>query len=548
MLLLASAPFRSLCSADASVSSKRGPAPDWGRAERWGVSKCCLTKRASPVPNPIITNRPSRPSQTEGDASKPAPGTRPSGAASLRSALRGAGYAEGAQLLAPPPQDTVQQQGGVNVAAPGVAQRPFHIGAAPEVAAPAEVTPTVRGAGANEVTNPSGAAGANEVTNPSADDATQPAAILAAGDATSPAALPAGNALAVAGAGANEVGVPALDPKAAGLDQHGFQGAGAYTRGNRLGAGGMGEVFALNGSEKQDGPGRVIKAHNNKSTDAAMVKEFGDQKRAMTKDLPPLAPARTAGLPQTLRPASMPARNVARVDGMTTTDVPGAAEKLGVVMPNYPNGDLDKAAGQLRDAKDQGRIEEDLFHGALRYWTRAILVGLANVHAQSMVHSDIKPENIFLDVNYEPQVADFGITAQTNEPAGGSPTRMAPPEQLLSQEVTPAADVYAAGRTVKELSEGCEVTGGESRANYFKHLKLEPTRLTADRGKGMSATADAMTKPVAAERPTISAALGSLMRQTGAMLSPETYQGQKHPTEGHELDGTETPETPDRRS
>ncbi|MDH3496347.1 MAG: protein kinase [Gemmatimonadota bacterium] len=92
---------------------------------------------------------------------------------------------------------------------------------------------------------------------------------------------------------------------------------------------------------------------------------------------------------------------------------------------------------------------------------RALLEGLAKVHAKGVVHRDIKPSNIFLRDD-APVLGDFGIAKRrtASDPtltqpghSPGTPAYMAP-EQLASGDVSAAADVYAVGMVLYEALKG----------------------------------------------------------------------------------------------
>jgi serine/threonine protein kinase len=89
-----------------------------------------------------------------------------------------------------------------------------------------------------------------------------------------------------------------------------------------------------------------------------------------------------------------------------------------------------------------------------------IALGLVDVHAASIVHRDIKPGNILLDVSggsLQAKLIDFGIAnaAVSSFAKGpmGTPPYMAP-EQLDGAPATPAADIWALGITLYELCVG----------------------------------------------------------------------------------------------
>ena len=98
---------------------------------------------------------------------------------------------------------------------------------------------------------------------------------------------------------------------------------------------------------------------------------------------------------------------------------------------------------------------------------RQIASGLAHAHAHGLVHRDVKPSNVMVTDQEGALVAkllDFGVVL--TEPKGergapltasgmrvGTPLYMAP-EQLLSGDVGPSADLYALGVTLHEMLAG----------------------------------------------------------------------------------------------
>ncbi|GAA2511198.1 serine/threonine-protein kinase [Streptomyces gobitricini] len=86
----------------------------------------------------------------------------------------------------------------------------------------------------------------------------------------------------------------------------------------------------------------------------------------------------------------------------------------------------------------------------------ALASALAHVHANGVVHRDVKPSNILLDEAGTPHLTDFGIsrlldsTARTATGALVGTAAYMAPEQVLGRGAGPASDIYSLGLVLLE--------------------------------------------------------------------------------------------------
>ncbi|KAH0786033.1 SEL1-like repeat protein [Histomonas meleagridis] len=84
-----------------------------------------------------------------------------------------------------------------------------------------------------------------------------------------------------------------------------------------------------------------------------------------------------------------------------------------------------------------------------------VAAGMMCIHRCNGIHRDLKPANILLDENYEPRIADFGLSKIQNSEAlqsivGGTPLWMAP-ELFLETQYTNKVDVFAYGMILYQM-------------------------------------------------------------------------------------------------
>jgi eukaryotic-like serine/threonine-protein kinase len=82
-----------------------------------------------------------------------------------------------------------------------------------------------------------------------------------------------------------------------------------------------------------------------------------------------------------------------------------------------------------------------------------VLEAVEFAHARLLIHRDIKPGNVLVDVDGRPKLLDFGISAFSRDGSGASAWSpgFASPEQLARGEVGTASDQYQLGRLLDAM-------------------------------------------------------------------------------------------------
>lgn len=99
---------------------------------------------------------------------------------------------------------------------------------------------------------------------------------------------------------------------------------------------------------------------------------------------------------------------------------------------------------------------------------RPTLTGLKVAHDASMVHRDIKPDNVLINADHQIKLADFGLVRAISESQAttdqivGTVSYLSP-EQILGSKVTAATDVYSAGILLFELLTGKTPFSGDTQ-------------------------------------------------------------------------------------
>ncbi len=129
--------------------------------------------------------------------------------------------------------------------------------------------------------------------------------------------------------------------------------------------------------------------------------------------------------------------------------------------------------------REEGRIHPDV---ALRMTLR-ILAAVDHAHRNGIVHRDIKPQNILVDMDGQVKVADFGIarlkTAQSAEADGDTSAlgsvHYLSPEQARGEVADEQSDLYSVGIVLYEMLTGHVPFDGDTSVSVaLKHVSEAP--------------------------------------------------------------------------
>src|SRR5262245_17387362 len=159
------------------------------------------------------------------------------------------------------------------------------------------------------------------------------------------------------------------------------------------------------------------------------------------------------------------------------------------IVPIYEVAERDGSCYFSMKFVEGGQLDEVVKHAPMSVRQAAELVAKVArtvhfAHGHGILHRDIKPGNILLDVNGEPHLTDFGLARLTETESTvtrtietlGTPSYMAP-EQALghNDHLTSATDVYGLGAVLYHLLTGHPpFSGGTTYETIRLLLETEP--------------------------------------------------------------------------
>ena len=149
---------------------------------------------------------------------------------------------------------------------------------------------------------------------------------------------------------------------------------------------------------------------------------------------------------------------------------------------------------------------------------RSVAEALEHVHAQGLVHRDVKPANVLIGVGGRVRLTDFGIARLVDAARVTSTGLMIgtasylAPEQVVGEPVGPPADVYALGLVLLETLTGEREYAGSTVEVALARLHRQPV-IPPTLPSGWGPLLTAMTAREPARRPTagqVAQALGNV--------------------------------------
>lgn len=154
----------------------------------------------------------------------------------------------------------------------------------------------------------------------------------------------------------------------------------------------------------------------------------------------------------------------------------------------------------------------------------AVADGLEYIHTQGLIHRDLKPDNILLTSGKVPKIGDFGLALKVEDQSRITKSGMIlgtfsylSPEQILSRDVGPAADLYALGCCLYESMTGRPLFSADTEfALLNSHLRenpVPPSQIRVDIPPELDQLILALLQKQPQDRPASAGEVGRMLRR-----------------------------------
>jgi serine/threonine protein kinase len=143
-----------------------------------------------------------------------------------------------------------------------------------------------------------------------------------------------------------------------------------------------------------------------------------------------------------------------------------------LVMPLYEGGSLRTLIRRYNNNFDGSNKKMPL--SACHHLMSPILDALSCVHDHGMVHGDLKPSNILIDVRGVPCLADLGCAGAAGRAGIAGSALYMSPEQAAGRGLDPRSDIYSIGVVLFEMAAGWLPVESGSRYKIIQCKRTAP--------------------------------------------------------------------------